>query len=107
MELFTAPDAWHGGTFDLTLYLGCATPVARFLAAAEALWSHPSLDGCYLDTRREPAEQPRVTPAEIQRGLTPDEGVSTLRGVATLPNQARTAYFSCALMFPRDDDGSD
>ena len=107
MELFTAPDAWNGGTFELTLYLGRATPAERFFAAAEALWSHPSLDGCYLHTEREPAEQPRVTAAEVLAGLTPDEGVSPLRGVATLPNCARIACFSCALMFPRDGDTSD
>jgi hypothetical protein len=107
MQLFTAPEAWYGSTFELTLDLGRAASADRFLAATDALWSHPLLDGCYLDAEREPAEQARVAPSDILPGLTPDTGVSTLRGVATLPNRARTVCLSTALMFPRDEEGSD
>lgn len=107
MQLFTAPDAWYGSTFELTLDLGRGASPERFLAAANALWSHPSLDGCYLDPEREPADQTRVAPSDILPGLTPEAGVSPLRGVATLPNRSRTACYSSALMFGRDQDGSD
>src|SRR5688500_15055952 len=107
MQLFTAPEAWYGSTFELTLDLGRGASTDRFLAAADAIWSHPLLEGCYLDAEREPAAQVRVAPSDILPGLTPDEGASPLRGIATLPNGARTVCLSSALMFARDDDASD
>ena len=86
---FTAPDAWHGGFYELAMELGPPS-VDRLRAAVEAVWSHPDLDGCYLDRDREPADQPRVQP-DLR-----DDGAH-LRGVARLPNGRRVPCGTCVI----------
>ena len=89
MNIFTAPDAWYGSSFDLTLYLhkGCdpVTISTRF-------WSLPIVDGCYLERYREPSDQTRIAPSDVV-GNTPEV---PLLGVATLPNGSRVA---CSTFF--------
>ena len=60
-NLFTAPGAWSGGYFELSLEYPCAA-TADHLRAADALWKHETLQGCYLRRDREPGDQERVTP---------------------------------------------
>ena len=79
MQVFTAPDAWKGGYYELLI-----CPLAHFpevpCSALKALWTFPSLRGCYLRRDLSPSAQARVTPCE--RGTE-----ERLYGVATLPNQ--------------------
>jgi hypothetical protein len=60
-KLFTADEAWNGGFYELALEVGARSD-DRLRAALKALWSHPDLDGCYLDRGREPSDQPREQP---------------------------------------------
>jgi hypothetical protein len=87
--LFTAPDAWAGGFYEIALEIGPRSD-DRLRAALAALWAHPDLDGCYPDRGREPDRQPRVPPACL-------EGGSHLLGVARLPNGTRTACGTCLI----------
>jgi len=57
-------------------------------------WSHPDLDGCYLDRGREPSDQPRKQP-DLESG--------SLLGVAQLPHGSRVACGSCLLREVEDD----
>src|SRR3712207_3095418 len=91
-RLFTEPDAWHGGFFELALDLGPPSD-ARLGTAQTTLWSHPALDGCYAECEREPLDQPRVGPV-----LPADQnGNGQLFGVATLPNGRQTACASVTI----------
>jgi hypothetical protein len=87
-KLFTADEAWIGGFHELALEVGPRSD-DRLRAALEALWSHPDLDGCYLDRGREPSDQPRKQPC-LESG-------SHLLGVAQLPNGSRVACGSCLI----------
>src|SRR5215472_11193664 len=86
-KLFTADEAWTGGFYELALEVGPRSD-DRLRAALEALWSHPDLDGCYLDRGCEPADQPRKQP---------DLESESLLGVAQLPNCSRVACGSFRL----------
>ena len=76
---FTKEGIWWGGFYELALELGEPSD-ARLSGALKALWSHPSLDGCYLERDKEPAEQPRVSPGEYTDNL------AHLQGLAMLPS---------------------
>ena len=80
-RLFTANEAWSTGNYELALEFGPRSD-DRLRAALEALWSHPDLDGCYLDRDCEPADQPRKQP-DLESGH--------LLGVARLPHGSRVA----------------
>jgi hypothetical protein len=92
MPLFTRPDAWTGGSYELALEYGRMSPDALARVVAH-LWSHPTLEGCYLDHSREPTGQRRVSPAEVDPGL-------CLRGLATLPNGDVTTCLSSVVAEP-------
>ncbi len=96
-RLFTANDAWIGGFYELALEVGPQSD-DRLRAALATLWSHPDLDGCYLDRGREPAGQPRVQPDCLL------ETGSHLLGLARLPNGVRVACGTCLIS---EDDGPD
>ena len=50
--LFTPDGAWFGGFYELALEVGARSD-DRLRAALAAVWSHPDLDGCYIDRGRE------------------------------------------------------
>ena len=89
--LFTRPETWTGGSYELGLEYGPLESV-QVRGVLTRLWSHPSLCGCYLDHTREPGDQPRVSPAEAD----PDH---VLRGIATLPNGAVSSCDSSVLVW--------
>jgi hypothetical protein len=86
-RIFTRPDAWSGGSYELAVDLGVSDD-ARLGQALAALWSHADLEGCYPDHAREPSDQLRATPAELD-GLD-----ACLRGVARLGTLAPVACSS-------------
>jgi hypothetical protein len=94
-RLFTADKAWYGGFYELAIELGPRSD-DRLRAALEALWSHPDIDGCYLDRGCEPADQPRRQPDCLESGL-------HLLGVAQLANGSRLACGSCVIREVEDD----
>ena len=100
-DVFTHPDTWSGGSFEIALEFG--PPSAECLRQAlVSLWRHPTLQGCYLKYSLEPSEQNRVGPEEIS--LDGDGIVSVLRGIAELPNGQRVA---CCSDVVREEEGSD
>lgn len=76
-SLFTANEVWKGGSYELFIP---AESTKDLCLLSKALWTFPSLEGCYLRQDREPATQPRVRPCE--------NGVEQhLYGLVTLPNR--------------------
>jgi hypothetical protein len=53
---FTPADVWRGGSYELKIALGTATD-ERLVAALCAIWSHPSLYGCFTNGNSEPWDQ--------------------------------------------------
>lgn len=86
-----------GGFYELAIELGQPSN-QRLLDALKALWHHPSLEGCYLDWKREPKEQQRVLISEASLEST------HLYGLAHLPNGFQVACGSCVV---REPDGFD
>ena len=70
----------YGQMYELFILLTDTSDSNR-AATVEALWNCPSLEGCYLDGKVEPWQQPRVRAA--------DHPGRSLIGVATLPSQNR------------------
>ena len=63
-QLFTAPDTWVGGLYELVLEL----PERKDVCVAQALssiWKLPGIAGCYLSREVEPEAQVQVSPSEI------------------------------------------
>ncbi|CAG0928197.1 hypothetical protein TFLX_00793 [Thermoflexales bacterium] len=77
-QLFTRDDAWSGGFYELVLELPESSAIGAKNALAQ-LWSYSSLTGCFLRRDIEPANQPQVSPLDIE-----NEG--HWYGIATLPN---------------------
>ncbi len=96
-RVFTHPDAWVGGSYDLVLDLAGRDDelLERTLSA---LWSHPSVEGCHPSRDAEPAEQGRVVPGR-QVGLE-----ARLYGLAQL---SRAAVVPCETVVVREDGGPD
>src|SRR5690349_3835979 len=93
-RVFTAPDTWHGGFYELALELGERSD-QRLLAALRRVWSFPAVDGCYLDWLVEPTEQPRVEPpAHLAEP-------GQLYGIARVPNGHEIA---CGTFIVREED---
>jgi hypothetical protein len=88
--LFTRPDAWAGGSFELLIQLE-EVDASAVRAALTAIWAHPTLEGCWLNIDTEPADQLRVSPGDESQ---------CLHGIATLPNRTRVA---CDSLVVRDD----
>jgi hypothetical protein len=61
--MFTAQDVWKGGHYELFIEpdVGSSEELCSLL---RALWSFPSLDGCYVRRDCEPPTQKRVQPCE-------------------------------------------
>src|SRR5215204_3547614 len=94
---FTKYGTWYGGFYELAIELGEPSD-ERLVNALRALWQHPSLEGCYFDSDREPNEQQRVSPS--------NESLDRMHlyGLARLPNGQRVACGSCLI---REGDGPD
>lgn len=96
-RIFTRPDAWTGGSYELAIDLGRVDDT-QLEKALVTIWSHADVDGCYLDLDREPAEQARVRPGR-------EHDLETcLRGVARL---GALAPIACSTVVVREDGGSD
>jgi len=83
LQSFTAEDTWHGGHYGIEFELGAPSD-DRVRVALQAIWSHPSLEGCYISRDVEPCKQVRVD--LLENAL---EG--HLYGIATLPNGGSAA----------------
>jgi hypothetical protein len=96
-RLFTAPDAWSGGSFEILMFLGRVDRL-RVRNLLAALWGLPSLEGCWRDGNAEPEAGTRRYPSagELESG-------GVLRGLAELPNGCRCP---CSSAVVTDDDGS-
>jgi hypothetical protein len=77
-SLFTASEFWKGGSYELFIPAECSKGLCSLL---KALWTFPSLEGCYLRQDCEPATQPRVQPCE-------NGTEQRLYGLVTLPNRS-------------------
>jgi hypothetical protein len=95
-RVFTDRGTWLGADFELALRFEIGSDVS-LSAALSALWRHSDLEGCYLESEREPADQERVGPESIESG-------SRYFGIARLPNGKRVA---CSSFILRGDDGAD
>lgn len=95
-ELFTAPDAWSGGSFEILMFLGRvdSSYVQEFLGA---LWGLPHVEGCWLDRTVEPDDRSRVHPSAVDL-----ESHSALFGLVELPNGCRCP---CSSYLVDDDNG--
>jgi hypothetical protein len=58
---FTTNDVWKGGHYELLILLSERSS-SELCSLLKALWSFPSLDGCYVRDDCEPATQLRVQP---------------------------------------------
>ena len=83
--LFTREYAWAAGYYELTLVLAGSADVT-LRAAQAALWSHPSLHGCYLDPSIEPEDQERYLVGDPRLDLhTPLHGIAELSSELMAP----------------------
>jgi hypothetical protein len=95
---FAEPETWVGGFYELALELGTSSD-KRLESALRALWTHPSVHGCYGDRASDPVNQERValTASTLQeRGH--------LYGFARLPNGA---FAACGVIAIQEEHGSD
>ncbi|MEO0559698.1 MAG: hypothetical protein AAF170_16110 [Bacteroidota bacterium] len=92
-KLFTRPDAWTGGSYEIALEYQ-PLHAEEVHVVLKRLWSHTSLNGCYLRADVEPEAQLRVPPASSN---------GWLRGIATLPNGDDTA---CGSVVVTDEDAT-
>ena len=60
---FTAPDAWAGGFYELTICLGAPSD-ERISEALTSIWESSLLEGPYCERHKEPADQSRISPTE-------------------------------------------
>ena len=65
---FTAPDAWSGGYFELSLEFPALDAEAHS-RAVNALWRHAALRGCYRSRDIEPDDQAIVAPSIAEAAL--------------------------------------
>ena len=87
---FTHEDSWTGGFYELAIDVG-STMDELVLTVLQAIWSHPALEGCYLDRTREPADQMRLT-------MTPELLHRThIQGIARLPDNHFLPCGTCLL----------
>ncbi|HXR38823.1 MAG TPA: hypothetical protein VN776_07005 [Terracidiphilus sp.] len=97
-ESFKAPEVWRGGFYELLIvpHIGSSEQVCSLLSA---IWSFPSLDGCYLRNDYAPSAQSRCNPCG-------NEHEGHLYGMATLPNSCRVACGSYAMDYSGESDSS-
>ena len=96
-DVFTKPDTWAGGFFELLLYFRNDASDSNLAGILEAAWGWSSLDGPYLVNNVEPEAQERQSISSL-------DNLETLHlyGVATLPNSCKAAFVTSVMI---DDDG--
>lgn len=94
--IFTRPDVWTGGSYELAVEVGPRDDEA-VRRALQAIWTAPSLDGCFPLADREPHEQARVAIPECTLD-------APLHGVARIGSRPPIA---CRTLVIRYDDGLD
>jgi hypothetical protein len=82
--LFTAPDAWTGGEFELLLLFG-PTSLDEQEAAVSAVWAWAALEGPFESQTVEPSASKLVAP----------KALDSQYGIATLPNGRGLVPFAC------------
>jgi hypothetical protein len=97
LQSFASEENWCGGHYQLEVDLGSPSD-ERLAGALQALWSHPSLEGCYLNRGQELKDQPRVDPAQ-------HSGEGHLYGTATLPGGARVPCGTYVCRLQDEEDG--
>lgn len=98
---FTSEEMWRGGHYGIEFELGVPSH-ERLADVMQAIWSHPSLFGCYLSRQQEFQNQIRVEPRKYA-----SEG--HLYGTATLPNRlvAACGTYVCRLVHEPERDSRD
>ncbi|HEY3963195.1 MAG TPA: hypothetical protein VGM05_01475 [Planctomycetaceae bacterium] len=96
--IFTSPDAWNGGDFELLLLFGHVEKEVVGQALA-VLWSLPEVSGYWLDPDTEPGEQQRIAADSDVMDFT-----RVFRGIAELAGGSRVACSSSILALG-DEDG--
>jgi hypothetical protein len=96
---FVPPDTWNGAYYELAIEVCRQRSDVKLLAALQAIWEYPDLEGYYRHRDVEPSLQERITvsSSDLQDG-------GPLQGLARLPNGLRVA---CCTYLMREDDGSD
>ena len=97
-EVFTNPDNWAGGFYELALEFSPSSAVTLD-QALQTLWHQETLVGCYAEHNNVPSHQRCVLPS-----LQAIEELGHLFGLATLPNGATVP---CGCYIVREDDASD
>ncbi len=92
-QIFTLPDNWTGGFYELAVVLEDPSQ-DNLQKALKVLWTHPALDGCYKENTKEPSHQERLDPNISQL---PVEG--HVYGVAHLPNSVKVACESTIIAY--------
>jgi hypothetical protein len=86
---FTKDNIWTGGFYELAIEVGSRSD-EQISAVLRAIWTHPDLEGCYLDRSKEPYEQQKITSAQASL-----ESDVHLLGLALVPNGNRIACGTC------------
>jgi hypothetical protein len=94
-NLFTQPDAWSGGFFELTFKLPQETKSLANVILAN-FWTVSSLNGCYLKRDIEPEQQEKYSPTEFEhRGH--------WYGIANFPNGKQSCCGSFWMDYENDE----
>lgn len=94
MTKFVEKESWLGGWYEIEIELARSSN-ERLELALRTVWSHQSLDGCYLNRDQEPGLQARVSPP-----YPATEG--HLYEMARLPNGATTVCGTFVCRFESD-----
>jgi hypothetical protein len=91
LEEFASEETWRGGHYGIEIELGSPSD-DRLMAALEAFWSLPSVNGCYTNHDRPVKSQVKVVPGQYVNHI-------RLYGTAILPSGAGVACgtFTCRL----------
>lgn len=84
-HLFTPPDTWLGGHFEVSLTFG-GMEDDQLQMAFEAIWSHPHVQGVYLDRNMEPENQTCVAASQV------DLWTESAQGTMKLPSGLRLPF---------------
>jgi hypothetical protein len=90
MGLFTDGEVWTGGFYELALEYGTGA-AQGLIEGARSVWNLRLMEGCYLQSDRDPEHQRKVdfVPSLLSAGH--------LYGVAIVPNGTRVACGTCSI----------
>lgn len=89
MTMFTHPETWVGGHYELQLEYADNSLI---LAALRVLWRHSSLFGVYLDSNLEPEVQRRHAVGAVP------EPMAHMYGVLAMPDGNRLPCGTCTIL---------